>query len=141
MNVSDSTPGINNKAAFQAPSKNSQSQPFINTTSTKRGSFFGTQPITTVEDRRAIARGRSRTSSLSSSSSQHRTKLKPHALRIEFIEPITSSSAASIVDRTYNLEAEIERELLEKDAKFVLHRRQLLDGPKITPAPKVVQKK
>ena len=150
MNVSDSTPGINHKASFLAPSKNSHSQPFINTTSTKRGSFFGTQHITTVEDRRAIARGRNRTSlsssstassSSSSSSSQHRTKLKPHVLRVEFIEPITSSPAASIVDRTYNLEAEIERELLEKDAKFVLHRRQLLDGPKITPAPKVVKKK
>ena len=115
----------------------SKSQPLL--TSQRRGSYFGAIATTTPEQRREIAKQKSKSLHIhkqTASNKRHQkslpiSKLKPKIAVVQFIA--TSNKKGPYIISA-NLEKEIEDELFKKDAEFVLHRRELLDGPKISAA-------
>ena len=113
----------------------SKSQPLL--TSQRRGSYFGAIATTTPEQRREIAKQKSKSLHIHKQTiKRHQkslpiSKLKPKIAVVQFIA--TSNKKPPYIISA-NLEKEIEDELFKKDAEFVLHRRELLDGPKISAA-------
>lgn len=145
---------IDERTSLPTTPEHRKSAPQLKSSTFRRGSFFGTTPKTTPEQRRLIAR-QSPSLRLHNSGNRnkrgptivagaksrfrdasHDRRRDPSVLKISFVDPDSYRGRSEIGAATLdpNLEQTIEALVAEKDKHFVERRRLLLDGPP-TPRP------